>query len=197
VRIGLTGGIGSGKTTVANIFRELGVFIIDADAIARAVTQPGGEAIDLIAQAFGITFIDAHSGLNRSAMRAHVFKHPDAKQILEGIIHPLVRQSITQTMLLDSYKDRSVLLDIPLLVESADWRYQVDWVIVVDCTEKTQIQRVEARNSLPPDEIKRIIASQASRCLRLQAADIVICNEGIGMQQLNEQVHQIASRFGL
>ncbi|MEK7346714.1 MAG: dephospho-CoA kinase [Pseudomonadota bacterium] len=198
-RIGLTGGIGSGKSTVANMLAACGAAVIDADAISRSVTAPGGRAIAPIAQAFGPQMIDAQGALNRQAMRAQIFQNTEAKKQLEAIIHPLVNQ-ITQEQARAALQSGRQLLvfDVPLLVESGErWRRQVDRVIVVDCDAATQRQRVVARSGLAVDEIDRILAQQASRAQRLACADAVIFNQGLSLAELEAQVRQVAADFGL
>ena len=198
-RIGLTGGIGSGKSTVASMLAAHGAAVIDADAISRSVTAPGGRAIAPIAQAFGPQMIDALGALNRQAMREQVFQNAEAKKQLEAIIHPLVSQ-ITQEQAQAALQSghQVLVFDVPLLVESGErWRRQVDRVVVVDCDAATQRQRVMARSGLAADEIDRIIAQQASRAQRLACADVVIVNQGLSLAELEAQVTQVAADFGL
>ena len=193
LRIGLTGGIGSGKSTVAQMLHARGAAIIDADAIARSVTAPNGAAMPAIAQTFGEDFITTDGALDRERMRAHVFKEPSAKQALEAIIHPLVTQE-TQRQAQAAIEQgfRTLVFDVPLLVESGTrWRTQVDRVLVVDCAETTQIERVVARNGLSRETIQNIISAQASRAQKLAAADWVINNEKLTLQTLRDQVAQL------
>ena len=193
LRIGLTGGIGSGKSTVAQMLHARGAAIIDADAIARSVTAPNGAAMPAIAQTFGKDFITTDGALDRERMRAHVFKEPSAKQALEAIIHPLVTQE-TQRQAQAAIEQgfRTLVFDVPLLVESGTrWRTQVDRVLVVDCAETTQIERVVARNGLSRETIQNIIYAQASRAQKLAAADWVIHNEKLTLQTLRDQVAQL------
>ena len=198
VRIGLTGGIGSGKSTVLAMLQELGATAIDADAISRATTAPGGAAIPLIAQKFGAGFIGPDGALDRAKMRERAYAHPEARRELEQIIHPLVGQeSARQVEAALAAGARCIVFDIPLLVESGRWRRQVDRVLVVDCEPETQVARVTARSGLSPDEVRAIIAAQAPRALRLAAADLVICNEGLSLQALRYEVEQAARSFGL
>lgn len=197
--LGLTGGIGSGKSTVAAMLAEHGAAVVDADAIARGVTAPGGAAIPAIAQAFGAELITPQGALDRDRMRALVFADPDARQRLEAIVHPLVGQETErQAQAALAQGRRSVVYDVPLLVESgARWRQKVQRVLVVDCPVATQVERVMARSGLSQAEVERIVASQASRFLRLAAADIVIHNQGLTLPALREEVRQLAERFGL
>ncbi|MEJ5990972.1 dephospho-CoA kinase [Ramlibacter sp. PS3R-8] len=197
-RIGLTGGIGSGKSTVLEMLRELGAVPIDADAISRATTAAGGAAIAAIAQKFGADFITPAGALDRDRMRERAYAQPDARRELEQIIHPLVGAEIErQVGAAVAAGARCIVFDIPLLVESGRWRSQVDRVLVVDCEPETQVARVTARSGLAPDAVRAIIAAQAPRALRLAAADVVICNEGLTLGQLRNEVEQVARSFGL
>lgn len=198
-RIGLTGGIGSGKSTVAAMLAARGAAVIDADAISRSVTAPGGRAIAPIAQVFGPDMIDAHGAMDRQAMREQIFKNADAKAKLEAIIHPLVSLiTAEQAQAALQNSQRCLVFDVPLLVESGErWRKQVDRVVVVDCDAATQRQRVVARSGLAVEEIDRIIALQASRAQRLACADVVIFNQGLSLAELEGQVAQVAADFGL
>ena len=190
LRIGLTGGIGSGKSTVGQMLQERGAAVIDADAIARSVTAAHGTAMHTIAQTFGPDFIAPDGALDRERMRAHVFSHPEAKQALEAIIHPLVAQEIQrQALSANSNGHHTLVFDVPLLVESgARWRSQVDRVLVVDCSEETQIQRVMTRNGWSRETVQAIISAQASRSQKLAAADWVIHNEGVSLEALHTRV---------
>ena len=198
-RIGLTGGIGSGKSTVANMLAKCGAAVIDADAISRSLTAPGGEAMAAIAQTFGPQMVDAQGAMDRQAMRDLVFQNPQAKQMLEAIIHPLVSQiTAEQTQAAVQSGRRVLVFDVPLLAESGErWRKQVDRVIVVDCDADTQRQRVMARSGLAHDEIDRIISLQATRAQRLACADGVIFNQGLSLVELEAEVAQTAANFGL
>lgn len=198
-RLGLTGGIGSGKSTVASMLAAKGAAVIDADAISRSLTAPGGRAMAAIAQTFGPHMIDAQGAMDRQAMRQAVFQDPQAKQKLEAIIHPLVSQiTAEQAQAAVQSGHRVLVFDVPLLVESGErWRKQVDRVIVVDCDAETQRQRVMARSGLAAEEIDRIIALQASRAQRLACADLVILNQGLNLSQLESKVAQVAADFGL
>jgi dephospho-CoA kinase len=199
LRIGLTGGIGSGKSTVASMLSNMGAVVIDADAISRQLTAPGGKALEAIAQTFGSHMIGADGAMDRQAMRALVFANPGARQQLEAIIHPLVTKTIRQqAQAAVDAGARVVVLDIPLLVEGADrWRKEVDKILVVDCTEDTQIERVMQRSGLQREEVQRIIAQQAGRELRAQVADVLLFNEGLNMAALQAEVEKVARQFGL
>jgi dephospho-CoA kinase len=198
VRIGLTGGIGSGKSTVAQMFADLGAGVIDADAISRATTAARGIAIPSIRAQFGASFIDSDGALDRDRMRQHVFGNPKARALLEGIIHPLVGQQIAvqAKRLVDAGKS-CLVFDIPLLVESANWRKSLQRVLVIDCSVATQLRRVMARSGLAETEVQKIIAMQASRPRRLSAADMVLFNDEISLPELAARVRQLGRQFGL
>ncbi|MDD2545494.1 MAG: dephospho-CoA kinase [Burkholderiaceae bacterium] len=198
LRIGLTGGIGSGKSTVGKILVSCGAALIDADQIAREVTAPQGAAIPLIRTHFGDDYIDAHGAMDRERMRAAAFSDPGARARLEAIIHPLVTEhSERLTRRATESGHPALIFDIPLLVESGRWTRQLDAVIVVDCPPETQVERVMARNHLPREIIEQIMASQASRSVRRGAADMVIFNADCTLGELHTQVQQAAQRFGL
>ena len=197
-RVGLTGGIGSGKSTVLAMLAQLGAVPIDADAISRGTTAAGGAAIAEIACVFGADFIDAQGALDRERMRAHVYANPGARRQLEAIIHPLVgAESARQVEAALAARARCIVFDVPLLVESGRWRQQVDSVLVIDCSVQTQVARVMQRSGLDEAAVRAIIAAQAPRALRLAAADIVICNEQLSLEQLAAEAKEAARRFGL
>jgi len=198
LRIGLTGGIGSGKSTVLLMLAQQGASVIDADAISRSTTAAGGSAIAAIAQRFGADFVTAEGALDRERMRSAAYSDPQARRDLEAIVHPLVgAESARQVHAALQAGSRCIVFDIPLLVESGRWRQQVDRVLVVDCPAATQVERVVARSALTPAQVEAVIAAQAPRALRLAAADIVIYNEGLSLEQLRAQVEQVARGFGL
>lgn len=197
-RLGLTGGIGSGKSSVAAMLAELGAAVIDADAIARSVTAAGGSAIAAIRQFFGDNFITAAGALNRDHMRATAFTDGNVKHHLEAIIHPLVGQEIWHQAAQAQAAGHSCLVfDVPLLVESGQWRQKMSRLLVVDCTLETQIARVMARSALERAAVEAIIASQAERGHRLQAADAIIFNNDISFAVLKQQVHALAADLEL
>ena len=197
-RLGLTGGIGSGKSTVAQMLAELGAAVIDADVSSRALTAAGGGAINAIKQAFGEAFITSEGAMNRDAMRALAYADADAKKRLEAIIHPLVgEESRRQTQAAMDAGHRLIVFDIPLLVESGHWRQRMGSILVVDCTAPTQISRVTLRNALAPAQVQAIINAQASREQRLRAADAVLFNDGLSIDGLRGEVRQVAQIFGL
>jgi dephospho-CoA kinase len=187
--LGLTGGIGSGKSTVAQMLVQGGAALVDADAIARQVTEADGAAIAAIAVQFGAQYIRPDGALNRDAIRTLVFEDFHAKKKLEAIIHPLVAQE-TQRQALEAAHNgfHTVVFDVPLLVESERWRARVDRVLVVDCSVETQIQRVCNRNNWTADAVQSIIKVQASRAQRLAAADWVIFNQGLSFEQLRAKL---------
>ena len=200
LRIGLTGGIGSGKSTVAAMLAELGAALIDADAIARASTAPGGAALPAIAREFGPRLIAADGALDRAAMRELVFRDAGARQRLEAIVHPLVSAETERQARQALAAGHALLVfDVPLLVESlARWRERVDRIVVVDCEPDTQIARVMARNQLPRAQIEQILAAQATREQRLAAADAVIHNgTGVTLEALRAQVRELVHAFGI
>lgn len=197
-QLGLTGGIGSGKSTVAALFARLGATIIDADANSRSVTAPGGRAIDAIRARFGPTFIREDGSLDRERMRQLAFADAQAKQRLEAIIHPLVSQlAIEQTEAARAKGCPLVIHDIPLLVESGRWRARLDQILVVDCSEETQVRRVIQRSAMTEAAVRAVIAAQATRSARLAAADAVLYNDGLNLAALEAQVMALAPRFGL
>jgi len=197
-RIGLTGGIGSGKSTVAQMLADGGAVIVDADAISRQLTAAGGAAIPAISQIFGAAFITPAGALDRDAMRQQVFADSAAKRRLEAIVHPLVAaETSRQASVAESQGARCLVFDIPLLVESGRWRAQLHQVLVVDCTEDRQISRVMARNGWTREAVQKVIAAQASRAQRLAAADICIYNETQSLAELAGLARVAAARFGL
>lgn len=197
--IGVTGGIGSGKSTVTGILQAAGAYVIDADQLARDCTRTHGAAVAHIRSAFGDALIDANGSMQRDRMRELIFHDPSAKHKLEAIIHPIVLQQ-AQALAAEAQRQgqRVIVYDIPLLTESAHWRKRLDRVVVVDCDEATQIQRVMQRSGLAQTAVASIIASQASRLQRRQIADAVIDNgASVTLQQLHMQVQALASSFGL
>jgi dephospho-CoA kinase len=191
LHIGLTGGIGCGKTTVANMFAALGATIVDTDLIAHSMTVPGGPAMAAIGAAFGEQYITPDGALDRAAMRALVFSDPAAKLRLEGILHPLIRAAAEAEAA--AAQGAYVIFVVPLLIESGSWQGRVARVLAIDCSEATQISRVMARNGLQEAQVKAIMAAQVTRQQRLAAADDVIVNDD-GIAALAPQVealHQV------
>jgi dephospho-CoA kinase len=198
LRVGLTGGIGSGKSTVLQMLVAQGAAAIDADATSRSLTATGGAAIPAIVQHFGARFVGADGALNRALMRERAYADPEARKALEAILHPLIGADMDrQVQAAQDAGSSCLVFDVPLLVESGRWRQQLDQVVVVDCSVATQIARVVARSALQPREVEVIIAAQAPRMQRLAAADVVLCNDGITLAQLAQEVGRAAQRFGL
>lgn len=173
--VGLTGGIGSGKTTVANLFAAQGASIIDTDLIAHQLTVAGGAAMPLIKAQFGADFLLPDGAMNRPLMRKHVFDDPGAKKQLEALIHPLIR--IEVELAARNATGPYVMYVVPLLVESGKWRDRVARILVIDCSEALQVSRVMQRSALSAAQIHAIMATQASRAARLAVADDVLINE--------------------
>ena len=174
--LGLTGGIGSGKSTIADLFGELGACLIDTDLIAHQLSAAGGLAIPALRAQFGSAYIDASGALDRAGMRELVFANPQKKRQLEDILHPLIRQ---QTELAaQAATGPYIMFVVPLLVESGNWRERVDRIVVVDCPEQLQLERVMQRNGLSRAQVEAIMRQQASRTQRLAVADDVISNDG-------------------
>jgi dephospho-CoA kinase len=187
-RIGLTGGIGSGKTTLGRMLISRGFDLIDADTISKELTGKGGAAIDLIRDTFGERFISPDGSMDRNAMRQLVFSQPKAKTQLEAILHPLIRSTIeAQESTLKSKGKPLAILDIPLLTESSQWMKQLDGIIVVDCSPARQMTRVTARNGWTPQEAQAVMNAQASREQRLANATWVIDNDSDDLQHLQQQ----------
>ncbi len=198
LRLGLTGGIGSGKSTVAALLSQLGASVIDADAISRAATAAHGAAIPLIQATFGPEVLNAQGALDRDKMRQRIFADHAAKTQLERIVHPIVGQQTQQQVQTAEQSGSScIVFDIPLLVESQRWRDTLHRILVVDCLPSTQMARVRARNGLSDAEIQPILAAQASRITRLQAADFVLFNDGITLDTLAAQVAEMRPQFAL
>ena len=197
-RIGLTGGIGSGKSTVAGLLAMCGACVVDADAISRQLTAVGGAAIAPIAQQFGAQSITPEGAMDRDVMRQRVFDDAAARRQLEAIIHPLVSlEAARQAERAARAGSLCIVFDIPLLVESGRWRQQLDQVLVVDCSEATQISRVTARSGWTPEAVQKVMAGQASRAQRRAAADVCLYNDGLSREALGLLVVQISRSFGL
>ena len=187
--IGLTGGIGSGKSTVATLLVGCGAHLVDTDAIARALTQSGGQAMSALAAEFGAAALTPEGALDRAHMRALAFTDHRAKARLEAILHPLIGLEARRQATLAGA--RPVVFDVPLLTESSHWRTRVARVLVVDCSTQTQASRVMQRPGWSEAAVRSVITQQASRHARRAIADAVIHNDGIGLTELAQQVHAL------
>lgn len=197
-RVGLTGGIGSGKSTVAAILARKGATVIDADAISRGTTAVGGSAIPAIAAEFGAACIQPDGAMDRNRMRAIIFSDPAAKGRLERIIHPIVGREVQAGIALaEGANSPLIVIEIPLLVESGRWRALLHRILVVDCSIDEQVKRVVQRSGLDETEVTRIISAQAGRDARLAAADVVIFNQHLSLGELHDHVDQIGSQLGI
>lgn len=190
--VGLTGGIGSGKSAAAQVFEELGATVVDTDAIAHALTAPGGDAIEPIRAAFGPDYITPEGGLSRPRMRALVFADAAKKSLLESILHPLIRER--SGALVRAASGPYVILMVPLLVESGDYRRRCQRILVVDCPEELQIERVVARSGISAAQVRAIMATQVTRELRLAATDDVIDNSR-DLAHLRREVEALHLRY--
>jgi len=186
-KLGLTGGIGSGKTHVANLLAGWGATVIDTDLIAHQLTAPGGTAIEAIRVSFGDALIDTAGALDRARMRELVFADASRRSELEGILHPRIAQEVLRQAA-EATGIYAVFV-VPLLIESGRWRDRIDRLCVVDCEVETQIARVQARSAIPIETIKRIMGAQATRAQRLEAADDIIANmASTSLTELEKQV---------
>jgi dephospho-CoA kinase len=192
MRIGLTGGIASGKSIVSQRFEELGVPVIDADVAARAVVEPGMPGLARIVRRFGAGVLDPDRGLNRRALRDLIFKDPSSREALDGILHPLIRGYMEERA--SQAKGPYLVMAIPLLVETSGPRERVDRVLVVDVDEALQLERVQARDATSPEHARAILASQAGRDARLAAADDVLTNSGT-VAELRQAVDRLHEQY--
>lgn len=192
--VGLTGGIGSGKSAAADLFAERGIAVIDTDAIAHTLTRAGGAAMPLIRAEFGEEVVNADGALDRTAMRTRAFADPSVRKRLEAILHPLINSESQCQLAVASANSPYAILVVPLLIESGNYRKRVDRIAVVDCAEATQIARVMSRSGLARPEIERILAAQATRTERLAAADDVIDNDG-DIAALPPQVERLHTNY--
>jgi dephospho-CoA kinase len=190
--VGLTGGIGSGKSAAAEEFARLGATVVDTDAIAHELTAPGGAAIPEVERIFGKEAIAASGAMDRARMREQVFADPAAKRALESLLHPLIREQSRRRI--EAAQGPYVVHVVPLLVESADYRKRVDRVLVIDCPEELQVARVRQRSALSDGEVRAIMATQATRADRLAAADDIIDNSG-SLDALRRQVAALHQRY--
>jgi len=196
LRIGLTGGIGSGKSSVARRLAVRGALVVDTDALAHALTAPGGAAIPAVAAAFGADMITADGAMDRARMRALVFADPAQRQRLEAILHPMIGEA-TRAQASRADAGQPVVFDVPLLTESGTWRARVDRVLVVDCPAATQVARVVARSGWTPEAVERTIAQQATREQRRAIADAVIVNDTLTLAQLDSEVDALWAAWNL
>ena len=190
--VGLTGGIGCGKSTVAELFAGLGASIVDTDAIAHALTAPHGAAMPAIVAEFGPAFATPDGALDRARMRTLVFGDAGARARLEAILHPRIRDATAAAAAIAT--GPYVIYAVPLLIESGTWRARVARVLAVDCSEDTQVARVMARSGLAPDQVRAIMATQVTRQQRLAAADDVIDNDD-GLESLLPQVTRLHQQY--
>ncbi len=198
LRIGLTGGIGSGKSTVAAHLVRRGAALVDTDAIARALTAPGGAALPALQAEFGADIVGADGALDRARMREQVFANPDAKRRLEAVLHPLIgAQAQAEAGAAQARGAPAIVFDVPLLTESRHWRERCDRILVVDCDPETQVQRVMARSGWPEAQVRQVIAQQATRDQRRAIADAVIVNDGLTLDALQRAVDGVWADWGL
>lgn len=189
--IGLTGGIGSGKSTVSQMLTDLGAHLVDTDAISRSLTAPGGAAIPHIAQHFGEHLIDAQGAMDRARMRELAFADPAALARLEGILHPLIGQQADAHARIAA-PGQHIVYDVPLMAESGRrWRDKVDHILVIDTEPETQIARVMVRSGWPREAVEAVLAKQATREMRRAIADHVILNEGLSLEELRNEVSKL------
>lgn len=193
LKIGLTGGVASGKTTVSDFFKGLGISVIDADVISHEVTQPDGSAFEEIISSFGSNILDENGLIDRKKMRAIIFDDASKKEMLERIIHPKVREEMFDSM--SQSNDHYLIVSVPLLVETGV-NQMMDRTLVVDCSEETQIERLIHRDKITLDEAKSILRNQTSRSNRLKAADDLIVNEkNVTLNELEKEVLELNERY--
>lgn len=190
--VGLTGGIGCGKTTVANMFAALGASLVDTDEIAHALTAPHGAAMPVIVQEFGAAFATPDGALDRGAMRALVFSDNTARHRLEAILHPRIRDAAYAAAAIAT--GPYVIFVVPLLIESGTWRDRVERILAVDCPEQVQLARVMARNGMTEQQVRAIMATQVTRAERLAAADDVVVNDD-GLDALGPQIAYLHEKY--
>ena len=193
LKIGLTGGVASGKTTVSDFFKGLGIPVIDADVISHEVTQPDGSAFEEIISSFGSSILDENGLIDRKKMRAIIFDDASKKEMLERIIHPKVREEMFN--LASQSNDHYLIVSVPLLVETG-MNEMMDRTLVVDCSEETQIERLMHRDKITLGEAKSILRNQTNRSTRLKAADDLIVNEkNVTLNELEKEVLELNKRY--
>lgn len=190
--VGLTGGIGCGKTTVADMFAELGASVIDTDVIAHSLTAPHGAAMPALLAEFGADFATADGALDRARMRALVFTDATARARLEGILHPRIREATAAAAAIAT--GDYVIFVVPLLIESGTWRERVTRVLAIDCPEEIQVARVMARSGISEEQVRAIMAAQVTRAQRRAAADDIILNDD-GLDALYPQVELLHAMY--
>jgi dephospho-CoA kinase len=190
--VGVTGGIGSGKSTAAHLFQALGAYVLDTDAIARELTRPGQPVLEQIRARFGPQYLTPDDGLDRDKLRSRVFSNPDARQALEAILHPMIRHEVEARLRASTAP--YVLVLVPLLAETGGYRDLVQRVLVVDCDERLQVQRTTQRSALTEDQVHAIMQAQATRSQRLALADDVIQNDA-GLEELARQVSALDAHY--
>jgi dephospho-CoA kinase len=189
-RVGLTGGIGSGKSTVAAFWVSLGARLIDTDAIAREITAPGGAALKSLVAEFGLGVVDEQGGLDRARMRQMAFSDPAVRQRLEARLHPMISE-LAMRRAGEAPEPPLLLFDVPLLAESSTWRNRCERILVVDCSEATQVDRVRRRSAWPEDQVRRVIEQQSPRKRRRAIADAVINNDNSSLEALQREVEAL------
>ncbi len=190
--IGLTGGIGSGKSTAAQHFRDLGVDVVDVDAVSRSVTAAGGAGIDAVREAFGDEAVDASGAMNRAYIRELVFENPSERKRLEGILHPIIQRESLKA--LEAATSPYCIVDVPLLFESGFWKGKADRILVVDVPQEVQIERVKLRSGLTEERILSIIRAQTSRGDRIALADDIVSNT-LGKEDLQRAVGLLHQKY--
>jgi dephospho-CoA kinase len=195
LHIGLTGGIGSGKSTVATILVDCGAVLVDTDAIAHALTAAGGAALPALAGEFGPEIISADGSMDRGRMRALAFSDTSAKHRLESILHPMIGNEAMRKA--GAAEGKAVVFDVPLLADSSRWRQRCERVLVVDCLEGTQVHRVMQRSGWTAEQVQRVIAQQSTRAARRAIADAVVFNDGLSRAGLEAEVRALWGRWSV
>jgi dephospho-CoA kinase len=193
LRIGLTGGIGSGKSTVAGFLAQEGAHVVDTDAIARRLTARQGAAIPALTAAFGADIVDADGALDRGTMRARVFADASARQQLESILHPMIGAAALEQAVRVSPAASCIVFDVPLLAESSLWRARVHRVLVIDCSEATQVSRAAARPGWTEAAAQSVVTAQSTRAMRRAVSDAVIWNEALTLGELALEASAVLS----